>query len=119
ASIRHMGPMAQDFAAAFGLGENDTTISTVDAQGVALAAIQGLHSLVKDQQAQLDQLRTENSAQQAQIADLQARLAALESEAPVANWLNYQSLFFGLLLLNLGGVAGFWLAWRMRRAGAV
>src|SRR5438552_1164257 len=35
AGIRHLGPMAQDFRAAFGLGENDTTISTVDAQGVA------------------------------------------------------------------------------------
>ena len=43
ASVKHIGPMAQDFAAAFGVGENDTTISTVDADGVALAAIQGLH----------------------------------------------------------------------------
>ena len=42
-SIRHIGPMAQDFAAAFGVGENNTTISTVDAEGVALAAIQGLY----------------------------------------------------------------------------
>ena len=43
ASIRHMGPMAQDFHAAFGLGETDKGISTTDADGVALAAIQGLH----------------------------------------------------------------------------
>src|SRR5205814_6616494 len=42
-SIRHLGPTAQDFRAAFGLGEDDTTISTVDAQGVALASIQGLY----------------------------------------------------------------------------
>ena len=41
-SIRHMGPMAQDFYAAFGLGEDDRHITTVDADGVALAAIQGL-----------------------------------------------------------------------------
>ena len=44
ASVRHIGPMAQDFAAAFGVGENTTTISTVDADGVALAAIQGLYA---------------------------------------------------------------------------
>jgi hypothetical protein len=42
-SIRHMGPMAQDFHAAFGLGESEVGIATVDADGVALAAIQGLN----------------------------------------------------------------------------
>ena len=40
--IRHMGPMAQDFRAAFGLGVGDTTIDTVDADGVSLAAVQAL-----------------------------------------------------------------------------
>jgi hypothetical protein len=38
----HLGPMAQDFHAAFGLGNTDTGIMTVDADGVALAAIQAL-----------------------------------------------------------------------------
>src|SRR5207245_952846 len=42
ASIHHLGPMAQDFNAAFGLGESATGITTVDEEGVALAAIQGL-----------------------------------------------------------------------------
>ena len=42
-SIRHMGPMAQDFHAAFGLGVSDKLIDTVDPDGVALAAIQGLN----------------------------------------------------------------------------
>jgi hypothetical protein len=41
---RHMGPMAQDFYAAFGLGMDDKHISTVDADGVAFAAIQELNS---------------------------------------------------------------------------
>ena len=45
-AIRHMGPMAQDFHAAFGLGDSDTQIVTVDADGVALAAIQGLNAKV-------------------------------------------------------------------------
>ena len=39
-----MGPTAQDFYAAFGLGEDERHISTVDADGVALAAIQGLYA---------------------------------------------------------------------------
>ena len=41
--VKHIGPMAQDFREAFGLGENPTAIATVDADGVALAAIQGLN----------------------------------------------------------------------------
>jgi len=124
-TIRHMGPMAQDFAAAFHVGENDTTISTVDAQGVALAAIQGLYRLVKDQSAQLTQLQAEQSAEQAQIEDLHARLSALEHRAPgdapnsssplSLGWL----LFGGLLLLNLGGLLGYWLARRRHSSGGV
>src|SRR5262249_1837533 len=42
ATTTHLGPMAQDFQAAFGLGADDRHIATVDAEGVALAAIQGL-----------------------------------------------------------------------------
>ncbi|HEY4139286.1 MAG TPA: tail fiber domain-containing protein, partial [Casimicrobiaceae bacterium] len=53
ATIRHMGPMAQDFRAAFGLGETERGISTIDADGVALAAIQGLHQLVQEKDARI------------------------------------------------------------------
>ncbi|MEQ1515216.1 MAG: tail fiber domain-containing protein [Usitatibacteraceae bacterium] len=49
--FRHIGPTAQDFRAAFGVGYDDKTIATVDADGVAMAAIQGLHQLVKDKEA--------------------------------------------------------------------
>ncbi len=45
----HMGPMAQDFREAFGLGRDDKTINTTDAQGVALAAIQGLNQKLTEQ----------------------------------------------------------------------
>ena len=37
ATIRHVGPTAQDFHAAFGLGEDPLRISTIDADGIALA----------------------------------------------------------------------------------
>jgi hypothetical protein len=56
-SIRHMGPMAQDFHTAFGMGKDNKTIATVDADGVALAAIQGLYDLVQEQKAQIEELR--------------------------------------------------------------
>lgn len=39
---RHVGPMAQDFHAAFGLGHTDTGIATLDSSGIALAAIKAL-----------------------------------------------------------------------------
>ena len=44
---RHVGPMAQDFYGAFSLGKGDTTIATVDADGVALASIQALYAVTK------------------------------------------------------------------------
>lgn len=67
--VRHIGPMAQDFAASFNVGENDTTISTIDADGVALAAIQGLN-------AKLD---AQNAVLHGQVEALLARVASLES----------------------------------------
>jgi trimeric autotransporter adhesin len=66
--VRHIGPMAQDFKAAFGVGGSDTGITTVDADGVALAAIQGLN------QKLLEELRRRD----AENADLKQRLEALE-----------------------------------------
>jgi hypothetical protein len=46
-SITHIGPVAQDFYAAYGLGGSDTTISTVDASGVALVAAKALDTQVQ------------------------------------------------------------------------
>jgi trimeric autotransporter adhesin len=85
AAIRHIGPMAQDFHAAFGVGENDTTISTVDAQGVALAAIQGLYLVVHDKDAQLATQQKQIVELQSQNASVEARLTALEERTNSAN----------------------------------
>jgi hypothetical protein len=79
-SIRHIGPMAQDFARAFGFGEDQRHISTVDADGVALAAIQGLHQLVQEKDAALSALQTENAAHREQLEAQQQRIAALEQQ---------------------------------------
>lgn len=68
AEVRHMGPMAQDFRAAFGLGESERRISNVDADGVALAAIQGLYRLLQEKDAELESLRAELAEIRAMIA---------------------------------------------------
>ena len=81
--IRHLGPMAQDFAAAFGLGADDRHIFPLDAAGVALAAIQGLHELVRAQQARLVALEGQLTALRGETTTLRAELALREGE-PVA-----------------------------------
>ncbi|MFM8884888.1 MAG: tail fiber domain-containing protein, partial [Chthoniobacterales bacterium] len=57
-SRRYIGPMAQDFRAAFGLGSDDKTISTLDSDGVMYAAIQGLVQELKDRDKMIDELKT-------------------------------------------------------------
>ena len=54
---RHIGPTAQDFAAAFATGDSDRHIHVADGIGVALAAIQALYRLVLAQQEQIAELR--------------------------------------------------------------
>lgn len=65
AAIRHVGPTAQDFHAAFGLGEDPLRISTIDADGIALAGVSAL--------------ARENAALRAELAALAARLHQLEA----------------------------------------
>jgi len=60
AGVRHLGPMAQDFHASFGLGNDDRTYSSVDAHGVALAAIQALERVVAAQEKRIQALEREN-----------------------------------------------------------
>ena len=84
-STRHIGAIAQDFYSAFGVGEDERHISTVDADGVALAAIQGLYALVQDKGAEIAKLRAEKDAEIAtlrtDLAVQKARVAALESQS--------------------------------------
>ncbi len=85
ASVRHMGPMAQDFHAAFGLGDSDTAIGTIDGQGVALAAIQGLRQELKARDERIVALETRNAALEIRLAALEARIAGGgESGSPKA-----------------------------------
>lgn len=73
----HLGPMAQDFHASFGLGSNDTSIATIDEGGVALAAIQGLRRLVDEKDARIDALEHAAVAHERELRELQQALHAL------------------------------------------
>jgi hypothetical protein len=59
-SVRHMGPMAQDFKAAFGMGDTDKAYSPIDAHGAAFAAIQALYERMQTQESRIDRLEKEN-----------------------------------------------------------
>ncbi len=98
-AVRHLGPTAEDFYAAFQLGRDNGAITTVDADGVALTAIQALHRLNQTQQAQL-------ASQQQQIERLEARLAALEQRGQPdrSPWLLLATMAAGLLLATLAVV---------------
>ena len=71
----HLGPMAQDFKAAFYPGRDDTTLSTLELDGVALAAIQGLNQKVDDRSREFE---VRSQKLEAENAALQERLAHLE-----------------------------------------
>ena len=55
-SVVHLGPTAQDFYAAFGLGEDETGIGAVDADGVAMVSIQALAELLDQKDADIEGL---------------------------------------------------------------
>ncbi len=78
AGHKHIGPMAQDFYAAFGLGDTDKYIAQGDAQGVALASIQGLYQMMRQKDEQIQQLLQENHEQVRALIQLKAELQAVE-----------------------------------------
>lgn len=74
-SVRHIGPTAQDFKSVFGVGDSDTGITTVDADGVALAAIKGLNEKLEERQREL---QTQLKSKSAHIEALQRGNELLE-----------------------------------------
>jgi uncharacterized protein YceH (UPF0502 family) len=79
AAIRHMGPMAQDFRAAFGLGESELMINSVDIDGVNMAAAQALEARTTAQQSRIEALEASNATLKAENAELRARLERIEA----------------------------------------
>ena len=78
-TTRHLGPMAQDFRAAFGLGPDDRHIATVDADGVALAAIQGLHREVRGLHREVGGLRDALKSKNQEIEELRHLLSEIRA----------------------------------------
>ena len=118
-AIRHIGPMAEDFNTLIEDlgGEGEDYINTLDADGVALAAIQGLHQLSQEQAVRIEVLEAKDTDQQAQIdalqlenADLIGRVAALEQAVGTSR--PSQSRRPGGWLL-VGSLAMLW--WGVRR----
>jgi hypothetical protein len=71
-STRHIGPTAQDFYSAFGLGGDTLSISTVDPSGIALAAVKELNNQNKE-------LRTQNAELRKQLDELARKVEKLTS----------------------------------------
>ena len=100
--MRHLGPVAEDFHAAFLLGKNERSINPLDIAGVALAAVQGLQSelavlaesavqnavtlqLLRDRDREIARLENDRDALSKRIETLEGlvnRLSERESEAP-------------------------------------
>ena len=55
--VANIGPMAQDFKTAFYPGRDDKSITTLEFDGVELAAIQGLSQKLSEREAELQELR--------------------------------------------------------------
>jgi hypothetical protein len=80
---KHLGPVAQDFHAAFGLnGTDDKHIATVDEEGVALAAIQGLNQKLSNQEAALKHKDSEIQELRHAVAELQRAVRKITNPTP-------------------------------------
>ncbi|TFH08152.1 MAG: hypothetical protein E4H08_08280 [Candidatus Atribacteria bacterium] len=77
-SIQHVGPTAQDFYEAFGLGSSDRYINSADIDGVALVSIQTLYKFYEEANARIVELEAATASQAIKIDDLCARLNQLE-----------------------------------------
>src|ERR1019366_5730190 len=78
-SVRHVGPVAQDFYSIFGVGNSSTSISTIDPSGIALAGIQGLNQKSPARAVKLAELKAQLHAKTQEIRSLEERLTHLET----------------------------------------
>jgi len=74
--VRHLGPVAQDFRAAFGLGDGDKTINAGDAKGVAFAAIQVLYQMIQEKDRKIDQLENRLTKLERRSAGIRVKRSA-------------------------------------------
>lgn len=77
--VRHIGPFAEDFAAAFAVGTDSLSISQLDADGVNMAGVKALDARTERQAQEIQALRGELAAERQARAELEARIARLEA----------------------------------------
>ncbi|WP_154222843.1 tail fiber domain-containing protein [Marinicella rhabdoformis] len=73
-SVKHLGPMAQDFFEQFNLGHTETKIATIDTSGVALASIKELGTQLADKEKQINSLKEENQILNDRLTAIEERL---------------------------------------------
>lgn len=74
--VRHIGPVAEEFSESFGLGHDDRYITTIDADGVALAAIQGLYEKLLEKECEIAEIRLQKARE---VEELRNELADLKT----------------------------------------
>jgi len=77
----HIGPVAQDFHAAFDLnGKDDRHISVLDEGGVALAAIKGLNQKLDEKDAEIQKQNAEIQSLQQSLIELKAAVSQMSKD---------------------------------------
>lgn len=76
--VRHLGPMAEDFFAQFGLGTGNTSIGVQDLAGVSIAAVKELDEQLQEKQAEIEKLQGEIKTLRSNQTELEKRLEAIE-----------------------------------------
>lgn len=77
--VRHIGPTAEDFYAAFGLGADDKHIAINDSASVALVAVQGLYVLLQEREGEIRRLDAVVAQKDVQLEELSRRLDRIEA----------------------------------------
>lgn len=99
--VKHIGPTAQDFYSTFHLGTDEKSIGTVDADGIALAAVKALDNRTITQSAEMDAIRKENETLRKRLEMLEHSAARNNASLPLISLLIIAGLAAGALLLKL------------------
>ena len=96
--VKHIGPTSQDFYAAFGLGTDEKSIGTVDADGVALVSIQALEARTRQQATELETVKAANKALNDRLDALERHLGRDKANLPITIALAAAGLILVILL---------------------
>lgn len=96
-SVKHIGPIAEDFYSIFGVGNDNKHISTIDPAGVALAGIKALSKQVEDLKSQI-----QTASISANFAPSVASLGISDTDATISGTLTV----LGRTTVNDLGVTG-------------